>query len=129
MSNQTYEAISECKVVNLDNETVKTIKEGETVSGEFVLIDDQPYVETKDGYVSTDGLAEKVDESSSVDADKVEASVKSSNKKLILALVGAGAGYGIAHFMGKDMKWKIIFTLGGIVLGLGADYVTNKKTK
>ena len=103
MSKTTYEVISESQVVNLDNEPVKTLKEGETITGEFVLIDENPYVELPEGYVSTDGLAEQV-ETSPAEMQQTEASVKASNKKLIFALLGAGVGYGVAHFMKKDLK-------------------------
>ena len=128
MSKQTYEVISDSKVVNLDNEEVKVLKKGETITGEFVLIDENPYVEIGDGYVSTDGLAEKIEDAPApVEMEKAEASVKSSNKKLILALVGAGVGYGIAHFMKKDLKWKIIFTVGGLSGGLLIDYLNSRK--
>ena len=128
MSKTTYSVISESKVINLDNEEIKTLKAGETIEGEFVLIDENPFVEIADGYVSTDGLAEKLNESAPVEMEKAEASVKSSNKKLILALVGAGVGYGVAHFMKKDIKYKIMFTVGGLVLGLGIDYLNSRKS-
>ena len=129
MSKQTYEVIAPSKVVNLDNEEVKTLKVGESVTGEFVLIDENPFVEIPEGYVSTDGLAEKITETAPAELEKTEASVKSKNTKLILALVGAGVGYGIAHFMKKDLKWKIIFTMGGIALGLGIEYVNSRNKK
>ena len=129
MSKQTYEVIAESKVVNLDNEEVKTLKVGDTITGEFVLIDENPYVEIPEGYVSTDGLAEKITETAPVEMEKAEASVKSKNTKLIMALVGAGIGYGVAHFMKKDLKWKIIFTMGGIALGLGVEYINSRNKK
>jgi hypothetical protein len=125
---ESYEVISESKVVNLDNETIKTLKVGEEIKGEFVLIDENPFVETKDGYVSTDGLAEKVqDEQIAPEMAKAEASVKSSNKKLIFALVGGAVGYGVAHYMGKSMKHKIMFTVGGMALGFAVEYINARK--
>lgn len=123
MDKKTYEVIEESSVVNLDNQTVKTLKVGEKVSGEFVLIDEQPYVEIPEGYVSTKGLAEEVTDR---DLEKVETSVKASNKKLIFALVGAGVGFGVAYYMKKGLKQKVIFTVGGVALGLFVDYINNR---
>lgn len=128
MGKDTYEVIAESKVVNLDNVTVKTLKVGEEVTGEFVLIDENPYVEIPEGYISTDGLAKKIG-SDKTDLAKAESVVKSSHKKLIFALVGAGVGYAIAHFMKYDMKKKVLFTIGGIALGLGVDYINNARKK
>ena len=130
MSQENYEVIKEANVINLDNETLKTLKVGEEVAGEFVLIDDKPYLELPDGtYVSTDGLAKKLDEADEIAPDmiKAEASVKSSNKKLIFALVGGAVGYGIAHYMGRNMKQKILFTVGGIALGFGVEYINARR--
>ena len=129
MSKQTYEVIAPCKVVNLDNEEVKTLNVGESITGEFILIDENPFVEIPEGYVSTDGLAEQIKQPSSIEHEYDETSVKAKNNKLILALVGAGAGFAIAHFMKKDLKWKIIFTIGGLGLGLGIEYVNSRNKK
>ena len=121
---KTYEVIESSPVLNLDNETMSTLEIGEKITGEFVLIDEKPFVETGNGYVSTDGLAEKLE---SNEADLTENTVKASHKKLIFALVGGGVGFGIAHFMKKDLKVKVMFTVAGIALGLGVDYVNNRK--
>jgi hypothetical protein len=124
---KTYEVIETSNVVNLDNETVKTLNAGETVTGEFVLIDEQPYVEISDGYVSTKGLAEKISEQEV--SEEVETKVKASNKKLIFALVGAGVGFAVAQYVMKtsSVKKKVIFTVGGVALGLLAEYVNQKR--
>jgi hypothetical protein len=124
---KTYEVIETSNVVNLDNETVKTLNAGETVTGEFVLIDEQPYVEISDGYVSTKGLAEKI--SAQEVSEEVETKVKASNKKLIFALVGAGVGFAVAQYVMKtsSVKKKVIFTVGGVALGLLAEYVNQKR--
>mgnify|MGYP000615926750 CR=1 FL=1 len=129
MSKQTYEVIATSKVVNLDNEEVKTLNVGETITGEFVLIDENPFVEIPEGYVSTDGLAEQIKQTAPDELEYAEHSVRSKNTKLILALVGAGVGYGVAHFMKKDLKWKIIFTIGGLGLGLGIEYINSRNKK
>jgi len=134
MNKKSYEVISDSKVVNMNNETVDSLKKGQTVSGEMVLIKDQtgqeiPYVEIEDGkVVLANNLAEKLD-TSSVDDAKIESQVKGSNKKIIFAVVGALVGFGIAHYMKKDTKMKVVFTLAGLGLGLGAEYLQNKKSK
>ena len=128
MENKTYEVISKSKVVNLNNETVKELNEGDTVTGELVLIDENPYIEVADGFVSTSGLAEKlVGAELDLALDSIETKVKASNKKLILALVGAGVGFGVAHFMKVDKMKKILFVVGGITLGLGVEYLMERK--
>jgi hypothetical protein len=129
MAKENYEVIAESKVINLDNETLKTLKVGDEVSGEFVLIDENPFLELPDGsYVSTDGLAKKIaDEDVAPEMAKAEASVKSSNKKLIFVLIGGAVGYGIAHYMGRNMKQKILFTVGGIALGFTAEYINARR--
>jgi len=129
MAIETYEVIKESKVINLDNSTLRTLNVGEEVKGEFVLIDENPYLELPDGtYVSTDGLAKKLDDDAiAPDMEKAVASVQSSNKKLIFALVGGAVGYGVAHYMGRNMKQKILFTVGGIALGFGVEYINSRR--
>jgi len=123
---KTYEVIETSNIVNLDNETVGTLQKGDTVTGEFVLIDEQPYVETTNGYVSTKGLAEQISEH---ELDVVETKVKASNTKLIFALVGAGVGYAVATYVMKEasVKKKLIFTVGGVALGLFVEYINGKR--
>ena len=43
---KTYEVIESSPVLNLDNETMSTLEIGEKITGEFVLIDEKPFVET-----------------------------------------------------------------------------------
>jgi hypothetical protein len=121
---KTYEVIEESQIVNLNNEPVGKLQVGESISGELVLIDDEPYIETSEGYIKAKGLAEKLDQS---DFKNVEAKVKSKNTKLIFSLVGAAVGYGVAHYMKKDMKTKVMFTVGGLALGLGLEYINSKR--
>ena len=45
MEKKTYEVIEDSNVVNLDNETVKTLKKGETVTGDFGLSQRRAMVE------------------------------------------------------------------------------------
>ena len=124
MTKKTYEVLNATSVVNLSNESVKQLAPGQEVEGEFVLIDDKPYIEVEGGYVDMNDLAEKLDAS---DIASVESQVKGSNKKLIFALVGAGVGYAVAHYMKKDMKMKVFFTIGGLVAGLFAEYINEKR--
>lgn len=121
-----YEVINNSvEAVNIKNEAVKTFNKGTTISGELVLIDDKPYVELPNEiYVSTDGLAEKIDDSQ---LDQIERKVRASNKKMIYAIIGAGLGFGFAHYMKYGTKKKILFTVGGIALALGLEYVNSRK--
>jgi len=127
---KTYQVIEESNVVNMNNETLSTLKKGDTVTGELVLIADktgeeQPFVELEDGkVVSAKGLAEQLTEDP---GEKIENQVRGSNKKIIYSLIGAGVGFGIAHYMKRSTKQKIMFTVGGLVLGLGVEYMISKK--
>jgi hypothetical protein len=136
MQKKTYEVIEESKVVNMNNETVGTLKVGDTVTGELVLIADKdsgeetPYVEIEEGrVVLAKGLAEKLSTASVDPQEKIATQIKGSNKKIIYSLVGAGIGYGVAHYMKKDMKMKVVFTVAGLALGLGAEYMISRKSK
>jgi hypothetical protein len=124
MSKKTYEVIDSAEMVNLNNEVVKKFGSGDTVTGELVMIDEQPYIETPEGYVSTNSLAEKLSDGQT---NLVEAEVKANSKKLIFALVGAGVGYAVAHFMKKNMKYKVMFTVLGLAGGLALEYINSKK--
>jgi hypothetical protein len=124
MTKKTYEVLNATSVVNLSNESVKQLAPGQEVEGEFVLIDDKPYIEVEGGYVNMTDLAEKLDAS---DIASVESEVKGSNKKLIFALVGAGVGYAVAHYLKKDLKMKVVFTIGGLVAGLFAEHINQKR--
>jgi len=136
MQKKDYQAIEECKVVNMNNEQVGSIKPGETVTGELILIKDNqsgqeiPYIEIEDGkVVEAKGLAEKLDASTVAEpGEKIANKVTGSNKKIIYSLVGAGLGYGIAHYMKKDIKMKVAFTIGGLALGLAVEYMQSKKS-
>lgn len=123
---KTYQVIGEsAEVLNLNREVVKNLKNGDTVTGTIVLVSGDPYLETSDGYVSTKSLAEKVSE----DAKSVETIVKANSKKLLFAVGGAGLGYGVAHFRKMPMKFKIIYSLVGLVVGLFAEMMIDKKLK
>jgi len=121
-----YEVIdNSVDAVNIKNEVVKSYDKGANISGELVLIDDKPYVELPNGvYVSTDGLAEKVESSA---LDDIETKVKASSKKMIYAIIGGGVGFGVAHYLKSGTKKKILFTVGGIALALGIEYVNSRK--
>lgn len=129
-TNKTYEVIEDSvNAVNLNNETVKTFKKGEDITGTLVLIDEKPFIELpKEIFVSTTGLAEKLDDSLVDEVEEVETTVKASNKKMIYALVGGAVGFGIAHFVLKyDTKKKIMVTVGGVALALGIEYINARK--
>jgi len=125
MSTKTYQVIEEAPVYNLNKEVVKKLSSGQEVTGELVMVSEEPYIETADElYVSTKYLAEKLDDS---DYKEVSSKVKSSPKKLYYAIGGGILGFGVAHFLKMDMKKKIMFTVGGLMLGLVAEYVQNRK--
>jgi len=127
---KSYEVIEDTSVVNMSNEPVEDLKTGATIVGELIQIDGQPYVETEENqkFVSSKALAEKLDpDLKSSKLEDTAIAVKASHKKLIFALVGAGVGFGIGHFMKASVKKKIIFSIGGLALGLVAEYVNNRK--
>ena len=120
----TYEVLEETSVVNQSNEPVKKLSAGDTITGEMVLIDDQPYVETSEGFVKMTALAEKLE---AEEISQIENEVKSSSKKLIFAMIGGAVGFAFAHYRGMDMKKKVFLTIGGMALGLAIDYINEKR--
>ena len=127
---KSYEVIEDTNIVNMSNEPIKSLKKGDKITGEMVQVDGNPYVEIVDDqeYVDAKSLAESLaPEVKNTELEKTATKVKASHKKLIFALVGAGVGFGVGHFMKVDVKKKIIFSISGLALGLVVEYVNGRK--
>ncbi len=127
---KTYEVIEDTNIVNMSNEAVGTLKEGDTITGEMINIDEEPYLEIEEDqkFVIAKALAESLSSDKKSDAlEKTATAVKASHKKLIFALVGAGVGFAVGHFMKGSVKKKVIFTVGGLLAGLAVEAVNARK--
>lgn len=130
MKKVTYEVIEATKVLDETGSPIRDLAVGSVISGEMNKIDGEPYLEILDDkeFVDAKALAQKLEEKTpSKGVSTPHATAKASNQKIIFALIGAGIGFGVAHFMKMDAKKKILFTVGGVVLGLTAEYVNNRK--
>lgn len=123
---KTYETIKPTDIVNDENTPVGELGVGTELTGEQIDIDGDVYLETEQGFVKMDALAEVVDPESS---EKIEPKkgLSSSSKKLVFGLGGAAVGFAFAKYRKFSTKQIVLASLAGITAGLVIDYFMNKK--
>jgi hypothetical protein len=126
---KVYETIRPSDVLNDEGNPVSEIGVGVSLKGEPIEIDGQVYLESDQGFVLMENLAEKVDaEEVAEEATGITSKMSSSSKKLIMALGGAALGFGIASYRKMGTKKIAIFTVAGVAVALAADYFINKRS-
>lgn len=126
---KNYEAIKPAELLNEEGESIRTVGVGLEFTGEPIEIDGEVYLETADGFIKMDALAETVDEASEASETTNQAPATSSSRKLILALVGLAVGFGFAKYKKMGTKGIVIASVIGVGAGLAIDYFYNKSKK
>lgn len=122
---KTYEAIRKTQAVNEKNEKVSDLAVGQEISGELIDIDNEVYVESKDGYVKLADLSEVIE--TPTEKGEPSSPASSTSKKMIMALVGLAIGFGIARYKKMSIKGVVICSVVGLSAGLLVDYFHNKR--
>jgi len=126
---KNYEVISKVELLDEEGNPKAQLGIGEVLQGEPVDVDGDIYLQTKEGFVLMDSVAEKADESKSEVSigDKPSNGMNPTAKKLIMALGAAAIGFAFASYKKMGTKKIAIFTIAGLAIGLTADYFINKR--
>lgn len=129
----TFEIIEPAIIVDDTNSQVDTIGVGETINGDPIEIDGDLYVQLSNNtFVKMSSLSESKPSKMDLNPENksiVEKTVKASHQKMIFALSGGLVGYAVGHFTKATIKKKVIYTVLGIIAGLLAEKIKNRKTK
>jgi hypothetical protein len=126
-----YETIKPSELLDQEGNPTSNAGVGTEFTGELIEIDGDVYLETGQGYILMENLAEIVSDEAQPGATPESDGKKkmsASTKKLIFALVGLGLGFGIAKYKKLSTKGLVIASIAGIGVGLLADYLHNKRS-